>query len=353
MSSARPQAFTLLEMVVSLAIMSLILFGIGSAMLIAAGALPTANSDDAAALDAAQRAETFVRDVQYAVTVPTLSDKAITFTVADRDGDDTPETIQYRFSGVAGSAWLRQMNDEAAVPFVPNVTTLSLSYDWASEDHEQPTGSESAPTLHRGHITLHDFTAYTVSSSGWIGQFARPSLPSDTLHWAVTRVEFYARETGGSGGIAKVQLQRSTPGGLPSGVVLGERLLYESTLDGHYRLVSLTYPGVTHLSPQEGICLVIRQGGNGEPARILADGDARARSHTQMIRTSDGGFSWSVPANRSLLFWIYGTVTTAGIPVVQTTHRLAAVHLELNTSTSVSGALRTTALTLNRPEVTP
>lgn len=111
--AARPRgthAFTLIEMVVSLSVISIVFLAMGSVMVLASKALPTADSSTALTFEANDLVQQIVSELQTATSVTAATDKGIAFTVPDRDSDAVDESIMYRWDGVPGGPLFRQYN---------------------------------------------------------------------------------------------------------------------------------------------------------------------------------------------------------------------------------------------------
>lgn len=119
---------TLIELLVSVAITSVLMVTIASAMLIATKALPDSNRPASQIIAASRVAEQIAAELQYAVSISARSSTMIEFTVADRNSDDEPETIRYEWSGVAGEALKRQYNGGSIVDILDHVHELELTY---------------------------------------------------------------------------------------------------------------------------------------------------------------------------------------------------------------------------------
>jgi prepilin-type N-terminal cleavage/methylation domain-containing protein len=173
------RGFTLVEMVVSLGISAVLMLGIGSAMLFAARAMPDAKTPTGAIVDAGGALERIITELQYAVTVNSRSATMIEFTVADRDGNDVPETIRYEWSGTAGAPLTRQYNAGPVVEVLPDVRDFALSYDLQTISTQMPQGNESAETVLRSFSAQFHTESFPIKSSEWYGQYFFPTLPAD------------------------------------------------------------------------------------------------------------------------------------------------------------------------------
>lgn len=120
--------FTLVELVLSMGIMSILLMGISSAILLASKALPSPNSVATRKSDAAAALNQLSADLTCATAITELTDTAITITVADRGhGAAGPETIRWAWSGTAGAPLTRQYNGGTPATVASNVTAFSLT----------------------------------------------------------------------------------------------------------------------------------------------------------------------------------------------------------------------------------
>ena len=121
-------AFTLLEVLLSTAIVVVLLGGVVGTMFLAQRSM-------AAGTDAADRMVTEARvtqmidmDVSLATAIPERTNQAVTLVVPDRTGDGQSETIRYAWSGVPGDPLTRQFNGGAAAVIAANVYQFNLTY---------------------------------------------------------------------------------------------------------------------------------------------------------------------------------------------------------------------------------
>jgi prepilin-type N-terminal cleavage/methylation domain-containing protein len=346
------RGFTLVEMVVSLGIASVLMLGMGAAMLVAARAMPAAGNPTATIVDAGAALEQVLTDLQYAIDVKSRSATMVEFTVADRDGNDIPETIRYEWSGVAGDPLTRRYNGGAAVQALADMREFAFSWDLVTASTTVPQGNESAETILRSYDATIDLANYPIKSSEWYGQYFRPALPPDAVSWKVTRVRLYARTDGAAAGDCRVQLQQATTGKLPSGTVIEGRPLLESALLNGYREQEFAFTLASGLSPTEGLCLVVKWVADASACQLQGVNANGSTSDSFLVKSSDKGVSWSAPTGASLLYTVYGTVTTTGQPQVQNTYYLNRVTIRLRAGTDTQTTLRSAVRLLNKPEVT-
>lgn len=349
---SRSEGFTLLEVVIAGAVTSILLLGIGSAMLLASRAIPEAHSPTADSLAGAEALERIATELQYAITLNQRSGQMIEFTVADRNGDKTPEVIRYEWSGTEGDPLTRQYNGGTAMGVLSNVHAFVLSYDRQTISTQTLQSNESAETLLIGYDSSSNYHDYTIQNTELYSEYIRPVLPANAIGWKVTRVRFYAGQSGFLDGVAAVQLQTPTAGGLPSGVVLGEETFQESLLPLVYLVREMTYTQVCNLSPQQGLCIVFCWRSGGESCKLLGQDQQVTAPNQALLKSTDQTATWSLQPNASLLFSVYGTVTAAGTPQIQNTYYVNAVTIRLKAGTDDQATVQTSIRVLNRPQVT-
>ena len=343
--------YFLIELLVSLAITAVIMVGIGSSMLIAGRALPDADCPADAAISAGRAAEQLAAELQYAIDITNRSATMVEFNVADRSSDDIPETNRYEWSGAAGDPLTRQYNGGSVVDVLENVRHFDLSYKLDVTGEQIPVQSESGEMLLASFNSLDDLESYPIKDSERYGQYFFPSLPADTIGWKVTRIQFYARVHGGDSGECRVQLQLPTAAKLPSGSPLESKTLLESTLQDWYTKQEFSYSGVFGLSPDKGLCIVFKwiSGSDACDIRGCEDGEGTPSNH--MVKSTNGGASWTPMPQDSMRYWVYGTATVAGEPQTVNTYYLRTIGIELRTGDDSQSSVRTAVKVLNKPEV--
>ena len=349
----RVTGFTLVELIVAVAITSILMLAIGSAIVVATHALPDNDGPAGAVIAAGSAAEQIAAELQYAVSINQRSATMIEFTVADRNGNGEPEIIRYEWSATAGDPLTRQYNAGTVTNVLDSVQQFDLSYDTETVTTETTTASESAETLLISYDSVLALTDYAVKDNQWWGQYFKPSLPGDAISWKVTRVEFYAKIHGGNAGECKVQLQAATTGGFPSGLVLEQKTLLESTLLYTYLKQQFNFTGVSGLPPDRGLCLVFEWVSDSDACDIRGRSPGGGTASSHVVKSTNQGALWSARVNDSFAYWVYGTVTTSGTPQVDEADYLHSVGVKLRSGADQQSNVRTRVKTLNQPEVTP
>jgi prepilin-type N-terminal cleavage/methylation domain-containing protein len=344
--------FTLIEVVLTVAVMGIIIVGIGSALMIAARAVPTARSVTTTTVAAAEAMDQVVADLQYAVSVSQRTATMIEFTVHDRNGDDIPETIRYSWSGTAGAPLTRQYNGGTVENVLTDVREFNLLYTLKTISTEVPQPNESAETILVSFDANKNLYDYPIADTEQYAEYVFPALPANTISWKVTRVLLTAKLDGANAGQASVQLQWPTPGNQVSGIVIEEKTLLESVLSTKYGTQEFTFSSAGGLAPTQGVWIVVKWLADAIACRIRGQSLGVTATNVVLADSTDKGLSWSTLAGQSLLFTVYGTVTTAGTPQIQNTYYLTGIDLKLRASSDTAALVQTGVRLLNQPTVT-
>ena len=100
------RAVTLVEMVVAMALTTVVVGAAASVMFVASRALPSAGDGSVVATDAAMGLAMFEAEAQTATDIGTRGDGFV-LRIPDRTGDLVPEVVQYRWGGNAGDPLTR------------------------------------------------------------------------------------------------------------------------------------------------------------------------------------------------------------------------------------------------------
>jgi hypothetical protein len=329
------------------AILAILLAGMASAVMLAGRAVPDAKSGCSAALAAGRAADMIAADLFYARSITTASATELVFTVADRSGDGTPETIQYYWSGTPGDPLTRQFNGGAAATVAQDVREFQLVYD--KRQVALPTtysdGSEVLLASYNGSYFLSDAT---VSNNSLRGQYFQPTLPANAKSWKVTRVRFLARKHDAPDGTTNVQL-RFANGAVPGDYVIEQRSLVESTLIGSYQWVEFPFTSTAGLLPGNALCLVLAGTSSALSCDVRYQSLLAFPSNSQYVTSGNGGESWSTPATQSLSFYVYGTASTPNPVSYQ--YLLTDTRCTLRSGPDAWSRVQTSIRVVNEPQV--
>jgi prepilin-type N-terminal cleavage/methylation domain-containing protein len=348
----RSNGFTLLEMLVALPVMALLMVGLGSAIKIAAQAVPNGTGIASTTLSAREVLDLVTADLTYATAITTDVTTAgaanqLTFNIPDRDGQaPATETVTYSWSGTAGAPLTRTFNGTTTT-IAPSVQEFSLAYDKRSKALPT-TYSAGAETLLISSDGLGLFPPNNnITNTNWVGQYFQPILASNVHSWNVTRVQLYLKSSSSTDGQNLIQI-RPAAGGLPTSSILAQTTLLESSLASSYQLTSIGFSSAPYVSPATGLCLVVEWQANGTSCVVQGWGSSAANSN--LVSTTDGGSTWTAPSGDSLRYYIYGTVQTANPTAYQ--YLLTGIRCTLRTGSDPTSRLNTTVRVLNEPPVT-
>jgi prepilin-type N-terminal cleavage/methylation domain-containing protein len=327
----RARGLTLVEMVVAVAVTSVLMLGLASAMLMAGRALPEARSPAGACVAAAAVAEQMATELQYAVSINQRSATMIEFAVADRNDDDVVEIIRYGWSGTSGAPLTRQYNGGTVVNVLTDIREFDLSYDLTTITTEIPLPNESAETTLVNYSSTQDLHDYPIKDGEWYAQYFLPALPANAISWRVTHVLVHAKQDGASDG--------------------EEKTLLESALLSGYLEQEFSFSSTDELTPTQGLCIVLKWIANGTACKVRGRDKNVTVSSLALAKSTNRGVLWSPLPSQSLLFTVYGTVTTAGTPQIQNTYHLDGVEIRLWAGSDPQSLVQTNVRALNGPEV--
>lgn len=170
------RGFTLVELSVSMAIMSIIMLGIGSTTLITTHAMPNETNSPLAMLDHHPHLDIWAADLRVSRHIHTADIHEIEFTVADRDGDGVEDVIVYRWSGDAGDPVTRTYNGGPSAAVFPEVQFFSLQYTEKRIPLDHPS-NDKVDVISAVHITLGLSALPTGSMNTTVYLLNEPTQP--------------------------------------------------------------------------------------------------------------------------------------------------------------------------------
>ena len=353
-SMRRRSGHTLVELVVSVAVSGILVAGMTSTLYVASRAVNT-SGPSRSVLEASAAAADVLGELQYAITFTERSADAVKFSVADRTGDEVPETIRYAWSGTPGDPLTRQYNGGEQVEIVQDVRQFDLTYEYRQAEQVPPGGDESAEQLLLAKDTMDSGAGYSraITSSTWAGTYFAPSLPAEANSWRITRIEIYAKYAVPSSGGVLLQVRTADMSLHPTDTILGGVPIGESALPKNFGWYEVSLGSVSGLSPAQGVCVVVRhEFGSGTVATLFTEthsaGDPTPAAHP--VITDDGGVTWTTVDGQDMWIRVWGTYTTQSEPPSPPSW-LASVGVQLrvgpDSATRIDGGVQV----LNAPEV--
>jgi prepilin-type N-terminal cleavage/methylation domain-containing protein len=340
--------FTLVEVVLASVILSIILLGLHSAMMLAWRASPERDSTNSSTSSAGQALDLLSADLAYAKSINASSATSIEFVVPDRTGDGATDTIRYSWTGTKGDPLLRSINGSDGVAVTTNVAEFQLGFQKRSQLQPTTYAESSEVTLsYYDGVSLLNLGNFVVTNDDFVGQYFKPSVPNGATHWRVTRAQLRVRNRGGTGGLARVQV-RVANGNLP-GAILDEAPLVESTLGTTYAWCEFQFNNVPKRPASEGLCLVVQWMHDSVACEIEYQSLLAAAANSDMVKTTNGGASWSVPLGQDLRYYVFGTYITPN--PTGYTYYLTGVSCTLRRGNDSRAKVQTTIRMFNEPQV--
>jgi len=349
---------TLLEMVVSMAIITLMLGAVSSAVVIAGRAVERQSPSSFDATASVVVLDLILSEASLATAITEYTSTAITFVLPDRTGDLADETVRYSWSGTVGDPIVRQFNTDAPVPVSGGIRLLAFEFGTATS-LEVLTGAKTITTGVELAFFYDNFTWSTqnIDPSNSISQYVRPSFAEGTVSWKVTSIDLNAQKAGGGQASGSLLLELRTPtiDGLPDAEVHSTVSVLESDLPKWYAWTTHTFTDAPTLAPGDAICIVVSDSAGevsaefpfapaGSSRSFAAHGDTASSTWTKMV-ANDGAETVAL----STFYRIRGTIVTQP-PDTSISHTLLMrISAELE---SVSGEIARGATSVfNHPEL--
>ncbi|MCH7886097.1 MAG: prepilin-type N-terminal cleavage/methylation domain-containing protein, partial [Planctomycetes bacterium] len=211
--------FTLVELIAAMTVMTILMMGMGSAMIITSRAIPDDQSPMSIASESRNVLDRLTEDLLYATSITEKAATAITIIVADRGhGAAGPETIRYAWSGTPGDPLTLEYNGAPAVNLVDEIQDFALSYAVkADQAGEVPLveGAQKELFFHDGR-NLPVGQLYSLGRDYIESQYFVPQLPADATSWSITSVTFIGLKAGGTNNSnLSVQIRSAVDSGSP------------------------------------------------------------------------------------------------------------------------------------------
>ncbi len=343
------RGMTLLEMLVSMAIVTLMLGAVSSAVVIAGRAVDRQAPSSFDATAPAIVLGLILNDASLATAISEATSTAIAFVLPDRTGDLIDETVRYSWSGTIGDPLTRQFNAEVPLPVSGGVTRLTFEFETAT----------SLERVSKAHVTNTgvDFASFIssvvgsriIDPSNSISQFVRPSFPDGTVSWTVTSIDLYAEQAGGGEATGSFQLELKTPtsGGLPGTEIHSTVSVDEQDLPIAYAWTTHTFANAPPLAPGDAICIVASDSAGQVSARFPLAAQISSRSFAAQGDTVTS--TWTKIGAMSTPYRIRGTIVTQPPDTVIPHTVLVSISAELQ---SVGGQIaRGATPVFNHPEM--
>lgn len=340
---------TLLEMVIGMAIVSVLLVAMGSSIVMSARALPTSSGSNTAALSADAVVEQVMEELRYATKITEATATSLAFTVADRDGDTAEEQIRYSWDGTAGSPLVREYKGGSRVEVIPSVQALSFGY---VRDAHAGTAA-GTQTVDSGEVLLATFGSwsgvtatimgYNLTTTGWAAErfvIDKVGLPADLTRLSISKVSVKARKpaSGTQGLTVEVCLPTSAGAATPGARVGSVATIGAAALSTSYAFADAAFTDVVFndASKQEFVILMKGLGATATATVQYLSAAGAPADNTFFKYSSTSGTTWlpsSGPNTVDAPFAVYGSYqrqVAAAVPA--TTYSLASATMSIRLS---------------------
>ena len=308
-------AFTLIEVVAAMAIVSILLLAVSGALSFAIRATTGQGATEQKnVLAAADVGDQISDDLHTAMSFSERTSTSVAFTVPDRTGDGATDQVRYAWDGVSGHSLYRQFMPAASpaltgsnatytpVELLPGVTNFNLNYLFRSMG---PATVTDGVLSYHDNALLGSMLNQAIDSTHWISQYVPISVPVGQTSFTITRLLIYANAAG-LDGILRVRVYTASSG-KPSALI-EEESLNCSALSSAYEWVEVPLSSVTNRT-ESGLCVV-----TGYRSGTSTIADAQYESALVSIvpswqwSTSSDGSTWSSTSTKQCLrLYVYGT----------------------------------------------
>ncbi|MBX2852741.1 MAG: prepilin-type N-terminal cleavage/methylation domain-containing protein [Phycisphaeraceae bacterium] len=342
--------YTLIEMVLSLALLSIIMVSAGSAMLFAAKAVPNDGDPLTQRTHDARLVARISEDLAQAKYVLEYTSQAVTIVVPDRDGDSIPDRIRYAWAGSSGGPLTYQFNDAAATTIAPSIDDFELTYLLENDSFTIPAplifGAEKLLSSYENDsgTTDRDVTATNAFSQGVL-----PILSAGSLGFLPTRLELYAKRDSPTDGVVAVELRDQTVTG-PGADLYATATIDESDLTGGFKWSEVAiFPEQAYIPNFQVVAVSLtHNSGSSTAARFASNGQLVGG----MMSSTDSGASWTGGLSDRLLYRLYGQQVFSGGSDITVAHdHVHSIQIELDSTGDNASPVRSSARMLQAPQI--
>ncbi len=364
--NARRGAYTLVELVVSMSVATILMGGLASTIVLASHAMPGGQTTSRSTIDGYYAAEQIAGELLCAQSFTVRTATAVEFTVADRNADDTPETVRYEWSGTPGDALMRNYNGSGLVDVLPDVYEFNLTYGirtrsetaiqdltaWTADDElasfdgwVDVTVPLSFHVLGPGYMDSESFVVTPPNGATEL-KFTSASVMLSHSFAPPPAVEVAIHRVKSDGSFTPELTPIGSPASIPGTELTDSPLWVDATFSD---------VGVTDLT-STGFCLVVTVPVT-PPANVHFYYAKSAPVNGMVHRwTEDGGASWDPRANQinqnDMLFYVYGSFATGGQQEVTVDrYFVSSAGITLQAGSASSARVDTAVQVLNAPEV--
>ena len=309
---ARQTGFTLIEMMISMGLLSMVMIAATAVVSLAVRAAPANDDPTSVALASRTAVDQVLSDLTDATSVSISESGGIVrllISTQDLDSDNAPDTIEYQWSGNARDAVFRSFNGLQTTLY-PHADAFSISVAGSIRSVASGTTSATATGQSIAVVQRYDRSTNLISiGTNWVAQRFKPRLKPNATSWSLTSVSLWLRRDGSADSTGLIEL-RADAAGRPGSFIASTQFV-ESALASTPRFQ--TYPlARSNLDPNAAYWLVLRTSILLTPARVLQTPYSVADDTAQYAISSNGS-TWTVDPDAALFFQITGSVSTTSV----------------------------------------
>ncbi len=317
----RRNAFTLVELVASMAIMVILMLAMASVITFSTRTTSGQGvTNQVNLLTAADSVDQISDDLNVALNFSECTATSVAFTVPDRVSNGTPNQIRYAWSGTSGAALTRQFCPSATptlaassasyppVTLLSNVTNFDVNY-LLRQMGPAPAAADSV-LFSTPSVALSSVNDYSIDSQHWLSEYVVPTVSLGTVSYTITRVQIQLKTSAAQDGILFVRVTNPDVNHKPLGAVLEQEPAYEAGMSSSYEYYEVDFKSLTGLNPLTGVCVVVGYTSGTAPIASAQYESALLNilSTGGWSTTSNAGSTWTSPTNLDCLqCYVYGT----------------------------------------------
>ncbi len=302
--------FSLVEMVVSLAVISVLTVGMSSAVVLATRVLPHQTNPAAASLEASAALQQLRDDLRCATHLHQRQAHSVTLNLPDRNADGRPEVITWAWSGTPGDPLTRTVAGQSARTVLAEVQDFDLTFNLTDVATVYPGAvSRSDEVLLSSFDDPDSGDEYQIEDEKEIGFRFTPALPAGAESWKLSRVLLRTDNEGKKNGTAEVRFAAAA-GNQPGATLAAVEIDEEDVLDENFDWAEIEFAGVPELAAGQTATITVADIGKGKAGRILWDANGTpANVHYRDSATT----SYTTPSPEGAVnHYVYGTYPITG-----------------------------------------
>jgi hypothetical protein len=298
----RCSGLTLPEVVVALAISTLIMVSLQSTVNVAIKCVPSQSGPVQKDVAAARFLRQMESELENCTRIIGHDPQSVTFLVADRNGDGTDEKIRYEFSSATGD-FIRTYNSESPVTLLSGITEFSIGFDTTNCVYKVsgPIAAQSVEVLNQATNSGSLELIPNVNTGTSVGMYLVPSTANEKL-WRPTQLRAKVRRISGSSGVDLSILPAMADGTPASARHISDTATYNAaSLPSSYSdgYISLNTPNAPWIGSGKPLALTVSRSDSANAGSFAKVGNGENYLYTLLG-------SWIRSNSLSLEYQLYG-----------------------------------------------